>query len=289
MRCEQPIMGFIGFQEPPLHPPRRWAPRIPANGSIPSMHSCPSEPSLPAVVDAHPSGPPSACGSSSFLSLRHAAACRRNTHPPAPLAVALLSWIRPASRAIMRLRRGDHSVTHARTPQSASFSRHAPQRPPAAHLCSAISSSRPQGTSAGSGPARALRSIRRWCAPWRPDCSLGLCCLRGRDRSPHPSVQPVHRRCPADSRPEALVPASRATHAWAASSSLGGRLQRLGGGASTHGLLPEGGVPCRTLRTPVDYNGSLRPRGGAPLGISWRRGLATSRAGESWRVGSWRR
>jgi hypothetical protein len=80
--------------------------------------------------------------------------------------------------------------------------------------------------------------------------------MRGRDRSPHPTTPCWYRRSPSDSHPGALVPVSRATHTWAASSPRGGRLQHLGGVASTHRTLPSGGERCRLRRFPGDWPGS---------------------------------
>jgi len=125
----------------------------------------------------------------------------------------------------------------------------------------------------------------------------GLVLMRGRDRSPHPPVPLVHRRSPSGSHPGALVPVSRATHAWAASSPRGGRLQRLGGVASTHRPLPEGGVLCRLQRFPGDWPGTPRsvprPSRSAFRCTSRRRfgsaGLTTSRLLRSWKVVVWRR
>ena len=112
-----PIMGFIEFLDLPPSGLRRSALRLSSAISVLSMHSCPSEPSLPAVASAHPSsspsmhlGPWSPSDSSAWLP------AARFTHLHAPLAVVSLPWASPASLAITRSRRGGLSTTHARLP-----------------------------------------------------------------------------------------------------------------------------------------------------------------------------
>lgn len=158
----------------------------------------------------------------------------------------------PASLAITRSRRRGLSATRTRfrSPQRLRVASSGAGRLRVSAPLSSLLDLRvlPQ---AADRPA-VLASVRRRPRSLASGVLPGLVLMRGRDRSPHPSVPLVHRRSPSGSHPGALVPVSRATHAWAASSSRGGRLQRLGGVASTHRPLPEGGVRCRLRRFPGD-------------------------------------
>jgi hypothetical protein len=82
----------------------------------------------------------------------------------------------------------------------------------------AVVSPRPQGTSAGSGPACRRPPVRRRSLDLASGVLPGLVLMRGRDRLPHPSTPFRCRRSPSGSHPRALVPVSRATHTWSASS-----------------------------------------------------------------------
>ena len=289
VRARQPILGFIEFQFVPPRAPRRLALRpewfLPSHRCTPaprSLHSLWLRPLT--LVHHHPAA-------SSLVSqrLRHLAA-GHSVHASA----------RPSRRCLVVL---DCSclARHCAFASQGSLDRPCPlpgaaplshcvsRNRSAARLRATVDSSRPQGTSAGSGPA--------CCAPSSEDggrslplCSLGLCSVRGLDRLPHPSVPQGYRRSPSSSHSGALVPVSRATHAWAASTSRRGRLQHLGGGASTHRPLPEGGVPCRFRRLPGDYSwdSSLRLRSTLGRSLAYA-GLATSRILGPEKAGFWRR
>ena len=228
-----PILGFIEFQVLPLPVKHRMA--LPLESSLPfprctpaprSLHSLPLRLLTRAAIP--PLSPPRSPGFSILAACNSVHASARPSR----------RWISvtgsPVSLASTRLRHRGLPATRSPT-QSGPRSRAASPRPD--EWC--VAAPFPVLLDLKVLPQTADRSVscmsvRRRPCRMTPGVLPGLVLMRGRDRSPHPPVPQVHRRSPSGSHPGALVPVSRATHAWAASSPRGGRLQHLGGVASTH-------------------------------------------------------
>lgn len=255
-----PILGFIEFPVPvppgaaPLGAALPKASRLPLDALLPlgafTPCRCFCSPALPSRCSPG-SGLPGPAFAAACLAV-HASArpSRRWIHAPGA----------PASLASTRSRRRGLSATRTRfrSPHRSRVASSGAGRLRVSAPLSSLLDLRvlPQVADRPAAPALVRRRSRSLASGVLP----GLVLMRGRDRSPHPSVPLVHRRSPSGSHPGALVPVSRATHSWAASSPRGGRLQHLGGVASTHRPLPEGGVPCRPLLYPGDCSWVSSPR-----------------------------
>lgn len=142
----------------------------------------------------------------------------RFTRPHAPLVVVSSSWIAPASHAIARLRRRGLSATHARfrSPHrlrvaSSGTGRLRVSAPLSLRLDLRVL---PQGADRPVALPRPKTGAAHFrCAPWA--CALCVVWTVRLIRRHHTG----YRRSPSSSHSGALVPVSRATHAWSASPS----------------------------------------------------------------------
>lgn len=250
---QQPIIGFIEFPAVAFQGPHRLAPLpfgfLPSPQCTPaprSLHSLPSRPLT--LVGHHPVASPLV---SQWLRLPFACHLVHTSARPSRRCLVVMDCSCLARHCAFASQ--GPLGRPCPLPVVAALARCVVWNRSAARFRAAVASSRPQGTPAGSGPACCAASSEDGVRSL-PVCSLGLCSVRDLDRLPHPSASRGYRRSPSSSHSGALVPVSRATHSWSASSSRRGRLQHLGGVASTHWPLPEGGVPCRFLLLPGDYS-----------------------------------